>query len=228
MDRDEAFWRLFDPRSPLYSAEAEDYVARLLGAVAIPPSARVLDFGCGFGLGAVLLAPHAGEIHLWDRSPQMRTHARDHCAGRANLRVLAAPPAAADGLYDLILVHSVLQYIDDEGVRALLASLAQLVAAGGAIVISDVVTDESSTTREIFQLLGFGLRRRILAHQLRELGSTAQRYAAVGRARPMRRWSRPELRALAEEASLTAELLPANLTWRTRRLAAVMRPSAGR
>jgi SAM-dependent methyltransferase len=225
---DGALWEIVDGESPLYRAEARDYVSRLVAAVPIDPSARVLDFGCGLGFAALGLSSHVREVCLWDSSPHMRALAARNTAACDRARVLAAPPGNGSGPepFDLVVLNSVLQYVDDASAGELLRALGAVLSAGGSIVVSDVVTPESSVARELAQLLRFGVQQHLTLDLLREQVRVARWYAASRRPRPGRRWTRDDLRRLAATASLATEFLPANLTFRTERLAAVMRSTA--
>src|SRR6185295_12917129 len=100
----------------------------------------------------------------WDRSPRMRALAAANTAACANACVLEAEPADGRGgaPFDLVLLNSVLQYVGDEDVGGLLAGIRPLLSAGGAIVVSDVVTIESKLRLEIGQLLRFGFQQGVL------------------------------------------------------------------
>ena len=56
-----AYWDRLEEHV-IFRVEASDYVTRLEAALGLDPRARVLDFGCGFGFIAELLAPRVAEL----------------------------------------------------------------------------------------------------------------------------------------------------------------------
>ena len=116
--------------SPLYRVQAALYLEALTAAVEVHAGQRVLDFGCGFGLVAALLAPRVGEVWVWDQSPNMCAVAERTTACFANVRSCdLSARHQVDlqpyiGSMDLILVNSVAQYTDVRGTLAVARPLA--------------------------------------------------------------------------------------------------------
>jgi SAM-dependent methyltransferase len=186
--------------------------------------ARVLDFGCGFGFVAEMLAPHVGELFLWDASANMRRRARLNVAGRQNIRLLdlSDPKSLPDELqFELILVNSVVQYMNLEEFSAWLLRWRSMLAPGGRIVVSDLIPPNYPALRDVPDLLSFSARRGFLVcavwQALREIG----RYWKVRRFRPLSRIGLEELSKLGKDAGLAASYLPVNLTHFRTRLTAV-------
>src|SRR5437016_5050107 len=110
-----AYWTTLPFRSDLCGLEAEDFMSRLATVVALQRDWRVLDFGCGFGMIAALLARNVREVVAWDPIPSMRAWTERNVADRGNVQIVAA---ASDRRlvgdaepYDLIVVNSVMQYM---------------------------------------------------------------------------------------------------------------------
>lgn len=69
---------------------------------------RVLDLGCGSGVGAVFCAPKAREVLAVDISPAAVKNAEENCRrfGLSNVTVLRSDMfARVDGVFDLILAN---------------------------------------------------------------------------------------------------------------------------
>lgn len=99
------------PHNGLYERPAS---LALLGAVA---GLKVLDAGCGPGIGSELLARQGAEIHGFDVTPEMVALAEQRCRGlAAEFRIgdLARPlDWLSDGRFDKILCSLVLGYIEE-------------------------------------------------------------------------------------------------------------------
>jgi protein-L-isoaspartate(D-aspartate) O-methyltransferase len=106
-------------------------VARLVEALGLLPSHRVLEIGTGSGYATAVLAQLVHEIVSLDRFHSLASEARARLErqGIANAKVIwgdgLAPPAEV-GLFDRIIIHAVVEPLP----HAIVAHL----AAGGAIV----------------------------------------------------------------------------------------------
>ena len=128
-------------QSPLYREQAALYVESLCAAVGVQHHQRVLDFGCGFGFVAALLAPLVAEVWWWDPSPNMRSAAERNTIDFPNARFcdLSAMPFAEPGSiwqetrFDVILINSVAQYMAPEELWAWLRQWRAMLAPNGQI-----------------------------------------------------------------------------------------------
>ena len=95
----------------------------------VPPSARILDYGCGTGDIAAALAALGFRVDARDASPKMIEQARGlHAASGVRFAVIEAGPPDADAdraAFDAVVCSSVLEYVDDlpAGLRRLVAML---------------------------------------------------------------------------------------------------------
>jgi tRNA (cmo5U34)-methyltransferase len=119
---------------------------------ATPRIRRVLDLGCGAGNNTLKLREIAGhdfDVDLLDLSAPMLERARERAsqANRGTVTVVqgdfrVAP--LADGAYDVILAAAVLHHLrDDADWRAAFAKLFRLLAPGGSVWITDLVSHET-------------------------------------------------------------------------------------
>ena len=153
----------FDGRHFLYiNARHKDVHYKLIAgeiAALVPaPDARVLDYGCGEALHADIVAEAAGEVILCEAAPGLRAVLEERFATHANIRVLAPHEIARlkEGSLDLIVLHSVVQYLTPAGAGALFTLFRGLLRADGLLVVSDVVPAGGSTLADTFALLKFG------------------------------------------------------------------------
>ncbi|MBX6329073.1 MAG: protein-L-isoaspartate O-methyltransferase [Pseudolabrys sp.] len=100
--------------------------AKLLQALQITATSRVLDVGCATGYGAAVLARLAGQVVALEEEPSLFRHARESLTGCANVTVVNGPLAEGwppSAPYDAILLEGaaesipqrLLQQLADEG-----------------------------------------------------------------------------------------------------------------
>jgi SAM-dependent methyltransferase len=96
---------------------------------------KVLDFGCGSGRWAAIVAPLVGELVASDASAAALQIARENVRG-ANVCFVQATPEDlpfADEYFDLIFSLGVLHHVPDTA--AAIASLARKLRAGGTLLL---------------------------------------------------------------------------------------------
>ena len=108
-------------------------------ASAVPPPARVLDFGCGPGVIALALAERGYEVVGVDGAPRMIDLARAEAVRRriacARFEVARAHELGTSfGGFDAIVCSSVIEYIAEDA--RLLTELAGALRVGGCLLIS--------------------------------------------------------------------------------------------
>lgn len=210
----------------IFADEAGDHVARLREVVPLRATDVVLDFGCGFGYVLVLLARHVGRVAYWDAAANVLRRAGDRVAHLPHVEMvdLAEGRPAPDRIYDLVLVNSVVQYMQRAELAGWLARWRSMLRDDGRLVVSDVPTPDLSTWEELTDMLAFAERRGFLWAAVRDGFREAGRYARTRRRLSLLCLTPDELAALAMEAGLSPELLPANLTHRSGRFSMLLRP----
>jgi SAM-dependent methyltransferase len=133
-------------------------IAREIAALVPAPDARVLDYGCGEALHADMVADAAGEVILCEAAPGVRAALEERFASHANIRALAPHEIARlkEHSLDLIILHSVAQYLTPAGAGALFTLFRGLLKAEGLLVVSDVVPAGGSAVADTRALLQFG------------------------------------------------------------------------
>ena len=218
----EAYWDRLEEHV-IFRVEAADYVARLKAALGPHLGGRVLDFGCGFGFIAELLAPMVAELFVFDASDQMRRQAELRLASHANVRVLGASEEWPSALqFDLILVNSVVQYMAPDEFDRWLGQWRAMLAPRGHLVISDLFAHGVDPLREVVQLLVLSARHGCLMSVVRRALGELRHYAKMRRVRLLSRVALGDLRERAGRLELAVDLLPSNLTYRRTRATAVL------
>jgi ubiquinone/menaquinone biosynthesis C-methylase UbiE len=105
------------------------------------PNARVLDYGSGEALHADEIAVRCASLVLAEAAPNVRAILKQRFAGNPKITVMSPEEVAAlpDRSFDLIVMHSVAQYLTAQELGGLLATFRRLVAAGGMFVLGDIV-----------------------------------------------------------------------------------------
>lgn len=219
-----AYWEGMHDRR-IIAVEAGDYVRRLWVLCALPGTARVLDFGCGFGYVAEALAHRVAWVDVWDNAGMMRAATENRTRSRGNVRVVdltsgSRPPAER---YDAILVNSVIQYMDRRELSRWLSHWRAMLHDHGVVVISDVPVPGNSMAGEIVGVLRFASANGVLGGALVDGFAEVWRYAK-GRAKaPLLQLTRDELESLVRPAGYAMTVLASNLTHRQHRFSVVLR-----
>ncbi len=218
----QAYWDRLEEHV-LFRVEAAHFVRRLEAALGPDLGARVLDFGCGFGFTAELLAPRVAALFVFDASDRMRRRAQLRLAGHANVRVLGAPATWPDGLsVDLILVNSVVQYMTLDEFHRWLGQWRKLLAPRGRLVLSDLLTHDVRPLREVVEMLVLSARGGCLLRVVRKALGELRHYTTARHVQPLCRIALGDLRERAGRLGLALEVLPSNLTYRSTRTTAIL------
>ena len=171
------------PHSIYVNARHKDVHYRLIAkeiAALVPGAdARVLDYGSGEALHADLVATVAGELLLCEAAPGVREALAQRFAGDAKIRVLVPHEVARlpERSLDLVVLHSVVQYLTPTGASALFTLFHRLLKPGGMLVVSDVIPPEVPAATDAVALLRFGYCQRILLR--RRVGSRPHAVVAL-------------------------------------------------
>jgi SAM-dependent methyltransferase len=133
-------------------------IAEDIRAYVPSPDARVLDYGCGEATSAALVAEAASHLTLVEAAPNVRAALAARYAENPKISVLtpdeaAARPAAS---FDLIVMHSVAQYLSTSELDGLLALFRRLVKPDGRFILGDVVPPRMAAPAAALALLRFG------------------------------------------------------------------------
>jgi SAM-dependent methyltransferase len=122
------------------------------------PEARVLDYGCGEASSAHLVAEAAGYLTLVEAAPNVRAALKARYEGNPKISVLTPEQVAAlpNAQFDLIVLHSVAQYLAHAELDRLLALFHRLLKPGGLFILGDVVPPQFAAPAAAWALLRFG------------------------------------------------------------------------
>jgi SAM-dependent methyltransferase len=133
-------------------------IAEDIRALVPSPAAQVLDYGCGAALSADYVAAACGGLTLVDAAPRVRADLAARFAGHAKIAVRTPADAAAlpAGSFDLIVMHSVAQYMSAEELDRLLALFRRLIKPLGLLIVGDVVPPRLPASTAALTLLRSG------------------------------------------------------------------------
>ena len=125
----------------------------------VPSSdARVMDYGCGEATSAAILADACGHLTMVEAAPNVRAALTARNAGNARIAVMTPDEAAAEPAqsYDMIVLHSVAQYLSAAELDGLLARFHRLLKPDGLFVLGDIIQPRLAAPMAAMALLRFG------------------------------------------------------------------------
>jgi SAM-dependent methyltransferase len=133
-------------------------IAQDIRAYVPSAKARVLDYGCGDASSAELIAAACEHLTMVEAAPNVRAALAARHAGHAKISVVTPDQAAAmrAGSLDLIVLHSVAQYLSGSELDRLLATFRRLLKPDGLFVIGDIVPPHLAAPAAALALLRFG------------------------------------------------------------------------
>jgi SAM-dependent methyltransferase len=122
------------------------------------PTAQVLDYGCGEATSAGLVAAACGRLVLVEAAPNVRASLAMRYAGDPKIAVISAEQAAAlpKASFDLIVMHSVAQYLSADELDRMLKLFRTLLKPDGSFVLGDIVPPRLAAPAAALALLRFG------------------------------------------------------------------------
>lgn len=123
-------------------------------------AAVVLDWGCGDALAAGDLAQTCRTLLLYDRADSTRSRLLSNYAGSPKIRVLddAELGAVAPASVDLIIVNSVVQYLDRRQFGNSLRLFHRLLKSDGKLLLGDIIAPDTPLAGHVTTFLRFAWR----------------------------------------------------------------------
>jgi len=187
----------------------------------------VLDYGCGEALHADIVAAAAGELFLCEAAPGVREGLTDRFAGQRNIHVLAPHEATRleEHSLDLIVLHSVAQYMTAGGVSGLFGLFHRLLKSDGMLVVSDVIPPKVAAATDALALLRFGAGNGFFFAAVWGLARTLMsNYWKLRSQLGLTRYATTAMIEKLKAAGFNAKLAPANIGHNQARKAFYARP----
>ncbi len=133
-------------------------IAKDIRALVPSPDAIVMDYGCGEATSAALVAEACKHLTLVEAAPNVRAALRERYASNPKMSVMTPDEAAATpaGSVDMIVLHSVAQYLTGEELDAMMATFRRLLKPTGTFVLGDIVPPQMASVWAALSLLKFG------------------------------------------------------------------------
>ncbi len=200
-----------------------DVVAWLVEDRRVGPNSAVLDYGCSwFDVGAAL-ASLVRRMDGFDIDGRAIDVARRRTAESDHVTLYEDVAQVPASTYDVIVVNSVLQYMQDEAQVALFLQRARawlVPSADAFIVVADLIPPAYSPARDAVDSLCFATRHGMLWPMVTHLWKAARK--PVGH--DYLRLAPDSITRLARAAGLTCRVLERNLTPSRRRYSCCLSP----
>lgn len=133
-------------------------IADDIRALVTSPDAQVMDYGCGEATSADRLAAACGHLTLVEAAPNVRASLTASYGGNSKISVRTPDEAAAlpPGSLDLIVMHSVAQYLTVTELDRQLAIFRTLLKPDGVLAIGDVLQPKFAAPAAALTLLRIG------------------------------------------------------------------------
>jgi 2-polyprenyl-3-methyl-5-hydroxy-6-metoxy-1,4-benzoquinol methylase len=179
----------------------------------------LLDYGCGhFDLGQ-WLSPHFEVVDGFDPHAPSIDEAAQKVKGKSN-RLYKSKVDIPTGTYDLIILHSVMQYFSGEAEIKDFLSLAHTLLKGpaGLIVITDIIPTDYSPLSAILHSAVFALKKKIFWTWLNHIWRASTKPSNL----KLLQIDFDNLESIASSAGFTATKLGKNLSPATHRYSVVL------
>jgi len=213
-------WRdYWNQDTPIYSGERHKLlhykrVANDIAGLVPSPEAVVLDYGCGEALFADQVAVRCARLYLSDAAPLVRERLQAKFGSHERITILAPEQVAglADGLLDLVVVNSLLQYLSLQELRELLKLWRSKLKSGGQVVIADVIPPDVSPLTDAKALLSFAWEGGFLISAVLGLARTAfSEYRKIREEIGLAQYSEDEMADILRDAGFQPERAARNL-----------------
>jgi ubiquinone/menaquinone biosynthesis C-methylase UbiE len=191
-----------------------DLIARDIARLVPSRDAHVLDYGCGEADTATALAAKCGKLYLFDTAETVRARLQQKHAGDSKIVVLdeAALEGVADESLDFIIVNSVLQYLTETELVAILDFAREKLKSGGTLALGDVIPDDANAVADTKALLSFAFHGGFLTAAFKSLVKTAlSDYRKLRETLGLTRYSEAQMLSLLTQNGFTAHRAENNI-----------------
>jgi len=193
------------------------------------PSAQVMDFGCGEATSANIIAEAAGHLTMVEAAPNVRAALERRYAGNAKISVMTPDQASAlpGHSADLIVLHSVAQYLTPAELDGLLQSFHRLLKPDGLLIVGDIVPASLAAPKAALSLLWFAARNGFFFAALFGLVRIVlSDYSRLSKQQPLTHYEADEMNQKLRAAGYVAARAEENIGHNPWRMTFLARPAA--
>jgi SAM-dependent methyltransferase len=186
-----------------------------------PAGGTMLDYGCGAALSADVVAGPVARLFLCEPAPNTRLQLAARFGGNAKIAVRRPEDIAAmpDHSIDVIVMHSVAQYLDATELESLLRLFRRLLKPRGLLVVGDIIPRKLPALADALALLRFGWRDGFFVAAVAGLVRTFfSDYWRLRQSLGLTRYDRDEIIAKLEAANFKAEPAHSNIGHNAKRM----------
>jgi SAM-dependent methyltransferase len=191
------------------------------------PGAAMLDYGCGESLHADRVAAKAGRLILCEAASNVREHLGSRFGGVRNIEVKSPEEVVAlpAGSLDLIVMHSVAQYLSQQEADALFTQFKRLLKPDGLFILGDVIPPQVSPIADAASLLRFAAANGFLIPAVIGLVRTMfSDYPKLRAKLGLTLYAESAMRRKLEAAGFSVQRAPKNIGHSQRRMTFLARP----
>lgn len=195
----------------------------------VKPGAMVLDYGCGETQAAGRIAEIADQLILSDAAPNVRATLTARYSGNGKIAVMAPTDVATmlDRSLDVIVLHSVAQYMKPDELDALVTLFRRLLKPGGLLVVGDIIPPDSSALTDVLALLRFAAREHFFIAALAGIVRTVfSDYRKLRAELGLTRYSESEMQTKLKAADFDVERAENNIGHNNARMTFLARPKS--
>jgi SAM-dependent methyltransferase len=189
----------------------------------VPSGGAVLDYGCGDALHADIVAARARVLILCEAASAVRAKlGHPNIEVRAPEEVAVLPPASLD----VVVLHSVAQYLTPQQLDGLMALFRRLLRTDGVLILGDVIPPHVSALTDAWALIRFGAANGFLGAALIGLVRTfISDYWRLRSSLGLTRYSEAAMVEKLGAAGFSARRAPANIGHNAARMTFLARPA---
>lgn len=193
----------------------------------VPKNGLVLDYGCGEALHADIPASIAQRLILCEAAPKVREGLVERFKGDQKIVVVSSEQLATleEHSLDLIIMHSVAQYLTSKELDGLLALFHRLLKSDGLLVLGDIIPPQTSALTDAVALLRFGWSNGFfIAAWFGLLRTVLSRYWALRSTLGLTRYDKDEMLRKITQADFWATRADKNIGHNQKRSTYLARP----
>ena len=174
----------------------------------------VIDYGCGDTVNATCVAAHCQTLILVEASQGLRERLQARYGGNQSIRIMSPEqcwslPIAS---VDVVIIHSVLQYLRWEETGQLIGQLRSLIKPQGSILLGDIIPPDRTIFQDIASLLLFAWNKNFFIAGLCGLVTTFfSKYRSLRKQYGLTRYSAKDIHHMARKNGLFTRALKRNI-----------------